>query len=201
MYLIDIGNFLLRDSGAMRILVTPNEAYTEAGPFWMSIMSASLVLRLPKTVRGNLGPGFCPYRPAHDLANFEKVLALISSKFQGNTNNFVSVIYPATLPSLTTSFPSHSSGYFASDSMETDIYFEVVKDAEGNLHKRKTTASNNPTLIAAIIIAVAIAVIIAIIALMLIIYCLSRIFLRFEVEYAHTREYAQALYNKGDLGY
>lgn len=62
MVLLEVGNYKARSSAASKITVSPNPAYVDMRPWWLSVFSASLLLGFPLEGSGRLMPGFCPFR-------------------------------------------------------------------------------------------------------------------------------------------
>ena len=62
MVLLTIGNYRARSTAASKITVSPNPAYVDIRPWWLSVFSASLLLGFPLQNNGRLMPGFCPFR-------------------------------------------------------------------------------------------------------------------------------------------
>ena len=62
MVLLTLGNYRARSSAASKVTVSPNPAYIDMRPWWLSVFSASLLLGFPLQGGGRLMPGFCPFR-------------------------------------------------------------------------------------------------------------------------------------------
>ena len=104
------------------MVISPNDAYLQTGPWWITIFTGSLLLSAPATIQGNLAPGFCPYRPRFNLEQINKMQTLMKSVF-GDINEYFSYIQPEVESLPTNSFPSTSSGYLERSSVQDDDYF------------------------------------------------------------------------------
>ena len=62
MVVLNLGNYEPRSSAATKFTVSPNPAYIDMKPWWLSVFSASLLLGFPLQASGRLMPGFCPFR-------------------------------------------------------------------------------------------------------------------------------------------
>ena len=47
MALLTVGNYLGRSSAASKIAISPNPAYVDMRPWWLSVFSGSLLLGFP----------------------------------------------------------------------------------------------------------------------------------------------------------
>lgn len=81
MVLLKVGNYRGRSSVASKIAISPNAAYIDMKPWWMSMISASLLLDFPLEASGRLQPGFCPFRTSMNGAQLAKLLYTFQKTF------------------------------------------------------------------------------------------------------------------------
>ena len=77
MVLLTIGNYNARSSAASKIAVSPNPAYVDMRPWWLSVFSASLLLGFPLEGKGRLMPGFCPFRTSFNMEQVYQMSELL----------------------------------------------------------------------------------------------------------------------------
>ena len=56
-----------------RTVVSPNDAYLQAKPWWVTVFSAQMLINIPTIHTGRLAPGFCPWRPAFTISQVNQI--------------------------------------------------------------------------------------------------------------------------------
>lgn len=126
--LIEIGNSRARSTQSAKVLISPNDAYVQAGPYWISVFSAQMLLQIPETHSGRLAPGFCPFRPVINTAELNQIQTLMATYFTNFTSYF-GYIQPSNEQWPQDSYPTTSeSGYLESKNSEDPILRAQTND-------------------------------------------------------------------------
>ena len=140
--IIQIGNVNARSSQSSRMIISPNEAYIQAGPWWITVFSSQMLLGLPEAHTGRLAPGFCPFRPEIDVTQLNQIQSLVLSYFSTIPSHF-GYILSSQAQQPSSSFPSTSSGYLESKENSEDTLLRTNQNDQGDLFASEISISQN----------------------------------------------------------
>ena len=194
LFLISMGNSLSFSSSGMTFLIVANTAYLNAYPWWISFLSANLLLGNVYQIAGNLAPGFCPYNTLPTTGNLYSSRSLLLSRFSAlGTKTDAAFLYAPEFPSIMTT-TSPCSGFRGTEGT-TGLYgFQL----NGNTFQLQAFGLNNSiALLIAVYISILLGLIIGIIAMVLLLVVLEKLLDYYITKSNHIAKYAGRIKKSG----
>ena len=194
LFLISMGNSKSFSSSGMTFLIVANTAYLNGYPWWISFLSANLLLGNVYSITGNLAPGFCPFNTLPTTGSLYDSRTLLMSRFSAlGTKRDAAFIYGTGYPSIMTT-PTKCSGFRGTEGDNNLYGFQL----NGKTFELQEFGLNNSiALLIAVYISILLGFIIGIIAMVVFLVALEKLLEYYLSKSNHVAKYAGRL--KGEV--
>eukprot|EP01022_Parablepharisma_sp_SALTPOND_P003657 TRINITY_DN114_c0_g2_i2.p1 TRINITY_DN114_c0_g2~~TRINITY_DN114_c0_g2_i2.p1 ORF type:complete len:1536 (+),score=156.85 TRINITY_DN114_c0_g2_i2:822-5429(+) len=185
---ISLGPTRTFSTAGMYFLFAANQAYLNAYPWWISFFSATLLLSDVYKLKGNLVPGFCPFKTFPVTDDLYSVRSLLMSQFtQFSSRADAAYAYSSNFATITGDLQSN----LGFRGMEGTLQLYEILFTDSNYSLKKFGLSRSLSLLLAVIISCILSFIMGCLMFLILVYVLDKIVAHFLGQHIHLREYTR----------